>query len=57
MCDNHTVIDNDAINNPKKFKNLDMSSDLRMIIVESIISNTDARIETNDETCRYEAKG
>jgi hypothetical protein len=30
---------------------------LRTILVESIISNTDVRIETNDEECMYVPKG
>jgi magnesium-transporting ATPase (P-type) len=45
-------------NQINKFSTIgDISTDLRTIIVESIISNTDVRIETNDEECMYVPKG
>lgn len=54
ISDNHNVI----VNQKNKFSTIDsISSDLRTIIVESIISNTDVRIETNDVECMYEPKG
>ena len=54
ISDNHQVIENQI----NKFSTIgDISADLRTIIVESIISNTDVRIETNDEECMYVPKG
>ena len=57
MADNHQVIENDRLAFPKKFNKMDISSDLRQIMIEAIISNTDVRIETNDEECMYVPKG
>lgn len=58
MVDNHHVIENDRLTFANKFsKHDEISNDLRQIIIESIISNTDVRIETNDEECIYEPKG
>jgi Ca2+ transporting ATPase len=49
LVDNHNVIENDRLTFANKFsKHDEISSDLRQIIIESIISNSDVRIETND---------
>lgn len=52
ICDDQEVKINDPEVNPPTYFNsrvLDTSDDLKEIIRESIINNTDVRIETNDE--------
>mmetsp|Transcript_18409 Transcript_18409/g.28247 ORF Transcript_18409/g.28247 Transcript_18409/m.28247 type:complete len:280 (-) Transcript_18409:1096-1935(-) len=58
ICDMLQSIENDRENYPDFFNTrLEIQSELKDIIKEAIISNTDVRIETNDLECRYEPKG
>ena len=60
ICDDQDVKSNDPEVNPPTYFNsraLDTNEDLKEIIRESIIANTDVRIEANDELCIYEPKG
>jgi magnesium-transporting ATPase (P-type) len=60
ITDHQDVKSNDEKENPLTYFNsnqLDINEDLKEIIRESIICNTDVRIETNDELCIYEPKG
>lgn len=50
--------ENDPARYPTYFNTqLELQQELKEIIKECIISNTDVRIECNDEDCRYEPKG
>jgi len=52
------AIENDTEMYPEFFnKQLEIQGDLKDIIKESIISNTDVRIETDNKECRYVPKG
>jgi magnesium-transporting ATPase (P-type) len=60
ICDDQDVKNNDPEVNPPNYFNsgqLDTNEDLKEIIRESIIANTDVRIEANDLECIYEPKG
>ena len=58
ICDQVQTYDNDAENDPDYFNTrLEIHEDMKTIIRECIISNTDVRIETNEEEVRYEPKG
>ena len=58
ICDTLQSIENDRENYPDFFNTrLEIQNELKDIIKEAIISNTDVRIETNDAECKYEPKG
>ena len=49
---------NDREHTPDFFNShLEVQSELKDVIKEAIVANTDVRIETNDRECRYEPKG
>jgi len=58
ICDQISTIDNDPVNDPDNFSNrLPIQSDLKQLIKECIYSNSDVRIETNENDYKYEPKG
>lgn len=58
ICDQVQTYDNDAENDPDYFNTrLEVHEDMKTIIRECIISNTDVRIETNEAEVKYEPKG
>lgn len=58
ICDQIQTFDNDSENDPDYFNTrLEIHEDMKTIIRECIISNTDVRIETNDDEVKYEPKG
>lgn len=60
ICDDQDVKNNDLEVNPRNYFNsnqLETNEDLKEIIRESILANSDVRIEANDEECIYEPKG
>lgn len=58
ITDQIQAIENDRAHYPTFFNTqLELQQELKEIIKECIISNTDVRIECNDEECKYEPKG
>lgn len=58
FVNNFQTFDNDPNEDPMSFKRNDCIHDaLKDLIKEAIVSNTDVRIEANDEILRYEPKG
>jgi P-type E1-E2 ATPase len=58
LFDNYTPYDNNWENEGDKFsKVIDIQSELKNLIIESIASNTDVRVEMNDETMTFEPMG
>lgn len=58
FCDHFQPIENDPESDPSKFNNyVDIQSDLKQLIVESIAANSEVRIEPNDELRVFEPKG
>ena len=58
LQDLNLVIPNDPVNNPKHFSHkLQIQDELKAVIKECIMCNTDVRIETNDDSFTYEAHG
>ena len=58
ICDQIQTFENDSENDPDYFNTrLEIHEDMKTIIRECIISNTDVRIETNDVEVKYEPKG
>ena len=58
LFDNFTPYDNDLEREGNKFNRyIDILSDLKNLIIESIVCNTDARVEVNDSTMTFEPKG
>jgi magnesium-transporting ATPase (P-type) len=58
ICKQTIAIDNDRDNYPDTFNDrLEIPIELKEIIKECIVSNTDVRIECNDEECKYEPMG
>ena len=58
ICKQNNATDNDRENYPDTFNmRLEIPTELKEIIKECIISNTDVRIECNDAECKYEPMG
>jgi len=58
VCNQQMATDNDRDNYPDTFNmRLEIPQELKEIIKESVISNTDVRIECNDVECKYEPMG
>lgn len=58
ICKQNNATSNDHENFPDIFNmGLEIPTELKEIIKECIISNTDVRIECNDEECKYEPAG
>lgn len=59
LLDSVEVHDHGMLNGSLNFFNtrLELNADIKEIIKESLISNTDVRVEENDETMMYEPKG
>jgi len=58
ICDDLKAIDNDPVYDPDNFnKSQNISEDIKGYIKECIYSNTDVRIEMDDETMSYTPKG
>lgn len=58
ICDQIQTFENDSENDPDYFNTrLEIHEDMKTIIRECIISNTDVRIETNDVEVKYVPKG
>ena len=56
--DQQQATENDQVFKGKHFsEGLNLQRELKEIIKECIVSNTDVRIECNDDTCTYEPKG
>lgn len=56
LYDNNVCVDHHG-EDPAAFKRLEVPTELKMIVKECLVSNTDVRIECNDSTCTYEPKG
>jgi magnesium-transporting ATPase (P-type) len=60
IADDQDVKSNELDKNPATYFNspqLDLPEDLKDIVRESIINNTNARIEINEKLCMYEPHG
>jgi Ca2+ transporting ATPase len=58
VCDQYDKVANDPDMHPAYFNTqLELQQELKEIIKECIISNTDVRIETNEDECKYVPKG
>lgn len=58
LCNNIFAIENDHLSHPNYFvKNVELSIEAKELIRECIISNTDVRLEINDEKLTYDARG
>lgn len=58
LCNYFQTYDNDRESFPKGFKEHDgIDERLKDLIKEAIVSNTDVRIEANDDLMKYEPKG
>jgi magnesium-transporting ATPase (P-type) len=53
-----TSIEHDSTNNPDAFTTkVELHNDMKALVKECILNNTDVRIETNDAEFKYEPKG
>jgi len=58
LTNNFQVTDNDREVNPDAFNSQhEINNQLKDLVKEAIVSNTDVRIEANDEEYKYEPKG
>lgn len=57
LFDQYEPIANEWEQNPDQFSRSTLNADLKKIIVESIVGNSDVRLEVNDETMQYVPKG
>ena len=58
LTNNFQVSDNDREVNPDAFNSQhEINNQLKDLVKEAIVSNTDVRIEANDEEYKYEPKG
>jgi len=58
IADQQNSTENNRAHDPKYFSTeLPIQRELKEIIKECIVSNTDVRIECNDDECKYEPKG
>ena len=53
-----TSIEHDSTNNPDAFTTkVELHNNMKALVKECILNNTDVRIETNDAEFKYEPKG
>lgn len=58
ICDQESTIENDRMTSPAYFnQELQLQKEMKELIKESIISNTDVRMVANEEELKYEPEG